>query len=496
MRRVFIQINFSSLTLIMMKFVNSVENNFHPAYLINTFFTTLFRKPKMFQVLLLCEKENLAQLDRRSLRECGFNQIKIQTLGIEAARFLALNAENGEQVQLVICHERLADMRYDQFCSIIRTHPLLKKIPFLLIPDNSQEAGIEFLNKKFCGILQRPFSVDSLKKKINSLLAEANSVENDTPPNKDVDIQDFQRALESYGLLLKQEYSTDEYFHMGMGFLKDHNWQLAISAFEKSVQDHRLKAEAELGMAAAYKGSNDLLNFRQLLANAATSFVKSGRWNRGRNTYARLLQHDKSAKNPFLAEAHRYIKIGDYNTAGKIIQESLPLIPKGVAGSKLARLCFLASDQKAMIRALDEILASDDFRILKLEITHNLNLLNREREETERQKNAERKWELNRKISLARKEEEKIDSSGHPEIRQEEKIPMLDDDMEFEADISSSTDISEDEEDRGEENIQILAPLTRPEATSDLFSKKPKFNELLSVIKLTWKLARHSKKNG
>ena len=39
----------------------------------------------------------------------------------------------------------------------------------------------------------------------------------------------------------------------------------------------------------------------------------------------------------------------------------------------------------------------------------------------------------------------------------------------------------------------ILAPLTEAEATSDLFKQRPRLNELLSVMKLTWKLARRKK---
>lgn len=39
----------------------------------------------------------------------------------------------------------------------------------------------------------------------------------------------------------------------------------------------------------------------------------------------------------------------------------------------------------------------------------------------------------------------------------------------------------------------MLAPLTEAEATSGLFTERPKLNELLSVMKLTWKLVRRHK---
>lgn len=445
-------------------------------------------------ILILCENEHSAQLDRRSLRECGFGQSRILNSGIKAAQLLARMKEEEEKIDLVICHERLADMRFDQFCAIIRSHPALKTFPILLIPSNPQEAGMALSDREYTDLLVRPFSIDSLKKKLLSLILKAREAKKEAGENIPQDDSAFIKALDSYGLLLRQDRSPDDYFHMGMDFLKEQNWSLAISAFQKSIQDHRLKAEAELGMAAAYKGHNDLLNFRQALASAAESFVKSGRWNRGRNAYARLLQHDKSAKNPFFVEAHRYVRRGAYSKAAQILQESLPLLPKGLAGAKLAQLCFIAEDPDAMLAALITALPKDGMEILKVEITTKLQSLQREKEERERQKNAERKWELKRNLEKKRSEEEKTNPAilaAKPELREENaKIAFLEDE-------DSEVEDLEENEENGENftKPQILAPLTRPEATTDLFGKKPKFNEFLSVVKLTWKLARRSNKD-
>lgn len=450
----------------------------------------------MLNILILCEKESSAQLDRRSLRELGFGNARVMTSGIEAARLLARELDGPDRIDLAVCHDRLGDMRYGQFYDIARAHPRLKTFPILVIPDDAREAGIEQSGREFCDILPRPFSPDALRRKIEALILKARAAEKSAPP-WDGDDSAFERALASYGLLLRQEHSTDEYFHMGMGFLKEQNWSLAISAFQKSVQDHRLKAEAELGMAAAYKGHNDLINFRASLASAAEAFVKSGRWTRGRSAYARLLQHDKSAKNPFLAEAQRRIKRGDYTEAANILRESLPLIPKGLAGPKLARLCFFAPEPEAMRAALEEALDSEGAAVLKAEISHNLHLLNREKEERERRKNAERKWEINRQAREREREEKNApDNSGRPELRVEETISLFEEDGNP-GGSSNEEDFEEDWRgigDEGGDNPPALQPLGRPEATTDLFTKKPRFNEFLSVIKLTWKLARLSKK--
>lgn len=456
-------------------------------------------------ILILCEKEHDAQLDRRSLRDCGFPSVRVMTSGIDAARLLANMKKDpeAEKIDLVLCHECLDDMQFDQFEAIIRTHPLLKNFPVLLIPSNAQTMSLDLQDKEFSDIITRPFSLEALQKKLATLIIKSRRAESALNTDINIDDKEFQKALASYGLLLRQERSTNDYFHMGLDFLKEQNWSLAISAFQKSVQDHKLKAEAELGMAAAYKGHNDLINFRLALANAAESFVRSGRWNRGRSAYARLLQHDKKAKNPFLAEAHRFIKIGDYKKAAEILQESLPLIPKGHAGAKLAQLCFIADDQNAMLAALDAEFVSGGMDILKSEIQQNLDLLNRQRDERERQKNAERKWEIKRQIAQTQAASEKKQATlsvERPELRSKETISLFGEDEALpEDDFSQSYPGDNDLEGHHNEpdqwEGQVLAPLTHTEATSELFAQKPKFNEFFSVIKLTWKLARRSKKS-
>lgn len=449
-------------------------------------------------ILILCENEHTAQLDRRALRDCGYQNARVMTSGIEAARTLASQSGEDEKIALVVCHERLADMRSDQFFAIIRTHPLLKNFPVLLILNNIPEAGRDLKHDMASLVISRPYSVSDLNKSITSLLATDKDKYNKQVEN--LDCEAFNKALASYGLLLCDERSTDDYFHMGMDYLKEQNWNLAISAFRKSVQDHRLKAEAELGMAAAYKGNNDVLNFRNSLANAAESFVRAEHWSRGRSAYARLLQHDKSAKNPFLTQAHRFIKSGNYKKAAEIIQESLPLIPKGHAGSKLAQLCFLADNPNAMFSSLQEMLNDENYAILKAEISHHLNILDREKEERERQKSAERKWELSRKARNRAEDRKPLVnlSTLKPELREENTVSFLDPDQDYIddsfEDYIDTADQAERDNSENQEGTPVLAPLTRPEATSELFVKKPKFNEFLSVVKLTWKLARRAKK--
>ena len=117
-----------------------------------------------------------------------------------------------------------------------------------------------------------------------------------------------------------------------------------------------------------------------------------------------------------------------------------------------------------------------------------------------RQAADERQVQLARNISAARVTENASNAKSQPAGQQGANPGLLPED-ETRASSGGHSVISEVETSPetleakpNEDGKPVLAPLTRPEATSDLFSGKPRINEFLSVIKLTWKLARRQKK--
>lgn len=466
------------------------------------------------QILLLCENEQSVQLERRALREAGYAAVKMMTSGIEAAKLVAGITKTETAPDIIICLQNLGDMDSEQFCGIIRSHPLLESFPILVILPNASEAEqLEAMNCGASALLARPYSVEQLKKQLGILGDAVIPFAKLRETAKAVNTSAFDSALASYGVLLRPDRKPDDYFRIGLRFLESKHWNYAISAFQRAMRDERIKAEAQLGMAAACKGKGDLAHFRAWLGSAAETFVQAKRWQRARASYARLLQHDLKAKNPFIAEAHRLIRIQKYDEAATVLAQGLSLIPKGQASGKFAQICFSAYDPQAMLKALGQVLAQEKAlapELLNAEIARNLDALEHERLERQRQQAAERKWELARRKkaeqNAAREEAAREKSSAEnfpdtkPELREEKAAPLLDndfpDDNEYLPEDAFDGYVESDltDQDMDMASAPVLEPLTRDDATSGMFEKKPGVNEFLSVVKLTWKLAKRSRK--
>lgn len=450
-------------------------------------------------VLLLCEDEKAANLDRRALRQAGYGHARVMTSGIEAARLLAGmdRQPDGYMPEIVVCLNQLADMDGEQFCAIVRQHPLLSGLPILLILPNANEA--EQLRALGCGasvMLGRPYSVDVLKKNMAQLAAAVPSQRSLRKAAQEADTRAFDEALATYGVLLRSERGPEDYFKVGMRSLSENNWQLAIAAFERALRDAQIKAEAELGIAAAFKGKGDMPSARAWLARSADSFIQARRWNRARSAYARLLQNDPSARNPFLAEAHKLIHQHEYDEAATALVYSLGFISKKNAGERYARVCMAADEPEAMLAVLELKLNADgrgQYGFLNEEIRANLEVMARQKADRQRQQSAERKLQLARNLGLApeRRTPSKTEAAASlknfgqekPELREEKTVtdfgrpPVSDADWEQE----------EDSEDEGPE------PLEKDDGLS---TKPGRLNELLSVMKMTWRLSRKSRKNS
>lgn len=451
------------------------------------------------QILLLCENEQAAQLDKRALRDAGYASVKVMNSGIDAARLIARVEPGGPSPDIVICYQKLADMDSEQFCAIIRSHPLLTAFPILLILPNANEA--EQMEAMGCGasaLLARPFSIENLQKQIAALASNIKPLQQLNNADKKIDTSAFDAALASYGVLLRSDRQPDDYFRIGLRFLESKHWNYAITAFERAMRDAQIKAEAELGMAAAFKGKGDLAYFRAWLARAAETFVQTKRWQRARAAYARLLQHDSEAKNPFISETHRLIRLQRYNDAASVLAQGISLIPKRQIVDKFARICFMAVDPQAMFKTLEHTLAQEKAFLpesLSAEISSKLEVLAQEKDERQRRQAAERKWELSRKIGVAKPAPVENMAKSAPELRTEKAVAPLENDLPEDDGFSLADDYAELKFNDGEDAADItLAPLKQVESPEGASDRKSGGSDFLSVVKFTWNLAKRGKK--
>ncbi len=360
-------------------------------------------------ILLLAESEPKAALDRRALREAGADRVECRTSGVEAARLLARIVPPLPDFfpQAVVCSQRLADMDGEQFCAMLRLHPLLLDLPVLLIlPSDSEAEQLRTLGCGASALLARPYSVRLLKQHLTALTAARTGQEELERAKKLTDTRAFDRALETYALLLKPVRRPEDYFRVGMSCLEKRQWNHAIAAFQRALHGALLEGKAQLGMAVAWKGKEDMLRYREYLGQAAATFVRARQWHRAREVYARLLRSDPSAKNPFLAEAVQLMRQGAYDQAAEVLVQAAPVTPRAHLSARVADVCLSATEPQAMLQGLEAGLQralGPEAGPLADDIRASLEELRRQAEAHRREEQAERQWRAARAAAAERR---------------------------------------------------------------------------------------------
>ncbi|MBQ9406068.1 MAG: histidine kinase [Desulfovibrio sp.] len=449
-------------------------------------------------ILLLSESDDPGNLDKRALREAGAGRIECMTSGVAACRLLAGPQTGAARFfpDLVVCTQRLADMSGEQFCAILRLHPLLLDLPVLLILPHDNE--LEQLKTLGCGasaLLARPYSVQTLKAHMDNLSAPRRSLDDLERAERLADTKAFDAALSTYGILLKPVRAPEDYFRVGMQCLAEGKWNYAINAFQKALRGALIRGKAELGMAAAWKGKGDMNRYRAYLAKAAATFVHASQWNRARAVYARLLQEDPDARSPFLAEAVQRIRQGEYEEAAAVLAQGYSLTPRKQMRDKLATVCLTAPQPDTALLAMENMLelglGTDVAEVLGKEIRQTLDKLARQLEQRRQEETAERQRQARlaaRRMEAKAQDDEKQDAlsrnakgaaSGTPQAphvtRSGESLPLVD-----------TFDVP-----KGKSDSHVIANFEMDEGIDE--SGLDGLGDFLSVMKLTWRMARRRK---
>ena len=496
-------------------------------------------RPVGLNILLLCENESLTRLDRRAMREAGASRIECMTSGIGAARMLAGLGPAGPDFMpdIVVCSQRLADMDGEQFCAILRLHPLLLGLPILLLLPNDSEA--EQLRTLGCGasaLLARPYSINVLKSHLDSLAATAPDIQQLQTARQYTGTSAFDQALETYGMLLKPVRQPEDYFRVGMQCLQQQQWNTAINAFQRALGGALVQGQAQLGMAVAWKGKGDTARYRHYLGLAATTFVRAKNWHRARAIYAGLLKEDPKAKSPFLSESFQLMRQGKHNEAAEVLAHGHELTPRRQMAERLAQTCLNADQPQQMLEKLEDSLGrvmGTAAGMLADDIRASLNDLTRQQKEKRRQEAAETQWRATRQAARQRENAEqaeaargkgdsqKVDAgTDKPGASTADAIsragsggswphgaaappmqvllwgdePGQDSEARFMQAPSSTRQETQAKDAHEKSSAEpALEPLSEVEGTSALLNSKPGINELLSVIKYTWKMARRHK---
>ena len=365
-------------------------------------------RPRQIHALLLSESESMAALDRRALREVGADRVEGLTSGVAAARILAGldEAPPSFQPDVVVCSQRLSDMEGEQFCAILRLHPMLLDMPVLLILPHDSE--VEQLRTLGCGasaLLARPYSIDQLKAHLDFLISTRPTLDDLDKAGQLTSTKAFDDALATYGILLKPIRQPEDYFRVGMQCLEQRKWNSAINAFQRAMRGALIQGKAELGMAAAWKGKGDMARYRHYLSLAAATFVRARQWNRARAVYGRMLQEDPAARSPFLSEALQQIRQGNFDFAAGILAQGYEITPREQISERMAQICLATDTPDDMLKNMEACLEQAlgaDAEALSAEIRTTLETLTREAEAKKIEDAVERQWRAGRQAARER----------------------------------------------------------------------------------------------
>lgn len=468
-------------------------------------------------VLLLCKNEQAAAVDKRALRDAGISRIRTMTAGLDAARIMAGMEPDKPPLtpDIIVCQHRLEDIDGEQFCALLRLHPRLIGLPILLImPNADEEAQLRALGCGASALMGRPFSVEDLRRQLQSLMAENPRMEQLDKGRENAHHQAFDDALATYGVLLKPVRSPQDYFHVGMRCLEEKRWNVALSAFQRSLQGAQIRGEALLGMAVAWRGKGDETRCRHCLEQAALTFALARRWHNARTVFIRLLREDPQAKSPFLTAAQRLMREKRYADAAKALSAGMDLTPPQLVGTRLAQICMASGRPEAMFEQLQQHLDGElgqQAQGLTAAIRSRMEDLQRQKEERQRQQARERQHRIAREMRARSRNNRDGDEPETPPAEQPVAAP-------FELGPDAGPDPERNSPAPGgplaarpqplpslpagspslppAQPSPYLAPLSEEDASSTLFQRLPGVNELCSVIKCTWKLARRNKKHS
>lgn len=475
-------------------------------------------------VLLLCKSEQAAAVDKRALRDAGITRIRTMTAGLDAARIMAgLEPEKAPLTpDLIVCQHRLEDIDGEQFCALLRLHPRLLGLPVLLLmPNADEEAQLRALGCGASALMGRPFSVEDLRRQIHALMADGQRLEQLDKGRENADHQAFDDALATYGVLLKPVRSPQDYFYVGMRCLEEKRWNVALSAFQRSLQGAQIRGEALLGMAVAWRGKGDDVRCRRCLEQAALTFALARRWHNARTVFIRLLREDPQAKSPFLTAAQRLMRENRYADAAKALAAGIDLTPPQLVGARLAQICVASGRPESMFSQLRQHLDGElgqQAVDLSAAIRGRMEELQREQQERRQQRAQERQRLIAREMRARSRDSETSSGSGVADgPLAEQPVAALLDAVTADPEPSAETGtdrrgipLTDEQPSRPAEAFRpslpasdpslppaapspYLAPLSEEDASSTLFQRLPGVNELCSVIKCTWKLARRRK---
>lgn len=480
--------------------------------------------------LLLVDAESNAAVDRRALREVGITHVRVMTSGLHTARMLAgyLNGEEALHTDIVLCHQKLADMQGTHLAQLLRKHPRLLGLPILAVVGNVSEAErLKALATGFSGLLVRPYSHERLNQTLYAL--SMGTEEQQVQLGRQfLDTSSFDAALRQYELNLNGSGTPEVAFRAGLEHLQARRWEEAIQSFQRALHQLSLKGEAELGLAAAWRGKGDLKKYCYYLNEAGHTFARATLWHKAKVTYARLLMLEPGAANPFLATAESLVRATRYEEAAEALAEGYDSLPEDVP-QRLAQACIFTENPEFSVHKMERALETTALAHCAAELgEHIREALDEQARVAQARREEMAQWHEQKQraeatalaplaalvptvlleafgeklhgIELAEAPSRRESGMSDADVLASESSPTSLSSASGSASGSAPNQEPQRTAARGTASLSpsplastptpMLEPMSEEDAQSRLFSSFPGLNEALTVAKVTWKLLK------
>ncbi len=325
--------------------------------------------------LILAPREELSTVERRALRMAGIRNVGVMTSGAAAARRLArqrrtlapeLSADDPARpaIDVVVCHERLADMTAVDFLRLVRSHPRLLDLPVLVVSGAAtRDAVLAAAGAGCSGFLGRPYTVAAMDAQLHRarralasaiapVVAEGAHLLSD---------EEFDLALERFAsAAANADDEAEIHFLEGTAHLLREQWDEAITAFNRTLRCNALHAEACLGMSDAWRGKGDMDKSHEFRRRAGEIYARARQWRRAQQVFAELLAQSPDTANPLLAEAARLLREGRIDDAAAALLAGRELTPDAPLHEHVARACQFTNAPERTAAAVCRALSGAD----------------------------------------------------------------------------------------------------------------------------------------
>lgn len=413
-------------------------------------------------VFLLARNEDVAVIDRQTLRAINIKKIQFIDSGTKTVSTLIHNYVNqGSMPDFILCHEQLRDIKGKEFIELLQLHPILKQLPIIMTTTNvSQESS---KNTSYT-ILKRPYSSSDL---LQSIQLAKEKAQNNQPTNISDTIA-FETALE-YFIKAQQnpkELSIESSYKAGIKAIREKNWDEAINQLNYTIKRQPEHANALLALATAWKGKGSKRKYRDILDELFHIYVKNHQWEQAKTINQRLVQVSEGTSNPLYSEACEFLSKKNIPDAAQALLTGRTPFQNELLYEQVARGCLANPTPQEIATALQEYLTSIDEKPLAELLARHLF------------------QPVKKRILSSEYSAKKIISSS----KNEEPFSFF---------LNTPSNTLKKQQD---ENIKEINGDNDPENLGDKFKapsflkSMPKLQDVISVLKFTYHMFRDSKK--